>query len=461
MIQSNVYPYPKTGNLLLDKDLSRWYPLIEHPVQLSLIKAVPNGIRFPLVPAGRRSGKTERFKRFLVKQANIVQGQYFAAAPTYTQAKKIFWKDLKAFCLSSILKRKPSETELIIYLDNGSEIHVIGLDKPERIEGIPWKGGGIDEFADIKPEAWEANILPALNTVDPTDPTHRAWCWLLGVPDGLNHYYQLCQNAVNNPIFEVFHWKSAEILPADVIEQMQKTMSKRQFKQEFEASFETATGRIYEDYSKLNYTNETIKDYEQLMWCHDFNYTPRSSAICVERQNNILALDEIVLDGGGTDAKHAALEFIDRYENHLNKNVIIFGDPAGKAGEKHSLASDYTKMEIILREAGWHFTRKVKAKAPAIKDRQNSVRAKILNADDKVSFFVNNNRCKYLHEGLNTVQFKEGSTFLEEDSKYQHITTAIGYMIDYLYPVRTHVKEKEVIYNKPMNNFAGSAGWMR
>lgn len=55
------YPYPKTGNLLLDKDLKRWYPLIEHPVQLNLIKAVENGIRFPLVPAGRRSRQDRTF----------------------------------------------------------------------------------------------------------------------------------------------------------------------------------------------------------------------------------------------------------------------------------------------------------------------------------------------------------------------------------------------------------------
>ncbi|WP_240444661.1 hypothetical protein, partial [Pseudomonas aeruginosa] len=85
-----------TGNLLLDRQLARWYKLKDPPVQLSLVEAVREGIRFPLVPAGRRSGKTERFKRFLVKQAYVVVGQYFAAAPTHAQAKKIFWDDLKA-----------------------------------------------------------------------------------------------------------------------------------------------------------------------------------------------------------------------------------------------------------------------------------------------------------------------------------------------------------------------------
>lgn len=256
-------------------------------------------IRFPLVPAGRRSGKTERFKRFLVKQATAYSGPYFAAAPTHAQAKKIFWDDLKAFTLSCMHSRRPSESDLIIYLENGSEIHVIGLDKPQRIEGIPWTGGGIDEFADVKPDAWEANILPALNTVNPTMPDYRAWCWLLGVPDGLNHYYDLCQQAETgqDPNFRVFHWKSAEILPPDVMDAMKRAMSPKQFKQEFEASFETASGRIYEDYGKHNQTDAAIEPHEQLMWMHDQNFTPLSSAIGVRRNNgkDLYLLDEIVL----------------------------------------------------------------------------------------------------------------------------------------------------------------------
>jgi len=174
---------PKTGDVALDNQLARWYPLMDHPVQVNLITAVFRGIRFPLVPAGRRSGKTERFKRFLVKEANRITGQYFAAAPTHDQAKKIFWNDLLKFTLSVTHKKQPNISERIIYMNNGSEIHVLGLDKPQRIEGIPWTGGGIDEFADLKPEAWEANIYPALNTVDPTKPGYKPWCWLLGVPD--------------------------------------------------------------------------------------------------------------------------------------------------------------------------------------------------------------------------------------------------------------------------------------
>lgn len=426
-----------TGNLLLDRQLARWYPLKDHFVQLALVEAVRNGIRFPLVPAGRRSGKTERFKRFLVKQANAVIGQYFAAAPTHAQAKKIFWDDLKAFTLSCLHPRKPSESDLIIYLPNGSEIHVIGLDKPQRIEGIPWKGGGIDEFADVKSDAWEANILPALNTVNPLDPEYRAWCWLLGVPDGLNHYYDLCMRAEAkaDPNFQVFHWKSAEILPEDVIVAMKHSMSAKQFKQEFEASFETAGGRIYEDYSKANHTDARIEPHEQLMWMHDQNFTPLSSAIGVRRNgNDLYLLDEIVLTSAVS--KQSALEFVEKFKDHRNKHVLIYGDPAGQAGEKHGHASDYTDIEGVLRANGWNYTRKVKPAHPAIKDRQNAVRAKIRTADDTVSLYVNPHTAPWCDKGLATVQLQDGSTFQEnQKNQYQHITTAIGYCVDVEWPL--------------------------
>lgn len=420
----------RTGNHALDRQLERWYPLREHPVQLDLIGAVDKGVRFPLVPAGRRSGKTERFKRFIVKQANKIPGTYFAGAPTHNQAKKIFWQDLKDLSLSSVLAKRPSESDLIIYFNNGSEIHVVGLDKPERFEGIPWTGGGIDEFANVKEHAWEANIYPALNTVDPRKPNYRAWAWLFGVPDGLNHYYDMCEAAKEGESdFAVFHWTSAEILPPDVIENAKKTMSARQFRQEFEASFETVTGRIYEDYSPANYTTEEIKSHEELHWTHDQNFTPLSSAVAVVRDKKIYFLDEIVLTSA--ISKQAALEFVEKFKDHDNKTVRLYGDPAGRAGEKHGHASDYDDIKRVLKSNCWKVVDMVKKKHPSIKDRQNTVRAYILNAANEIRLFVNPKKAPWCNKGLATVQLQKGSTFQEDQTnQYQHITTAIGYMLD-------------------------------
>src|SRR6056300_38750 len=382
------------------RSLDRWYKLIDHPVQLELIN---DDTRFKVVPAGRRSGKTERFKRFVVKQAMKNPGKsFFVGAPTINQVKRIYWNDLKLLSFSSLFERKPSETELTIYFPNDSTISLIGFDQPQRFEGQVWHGGGIDEIADIKETAWAENISPALDTINPKDPDYRAWCWLIGVPDGLNHYYEMAEYAKvsGDPDWKLYTWKSSDILPSDIIESAKRRMSAKQFRQEYEASFETAQGRVYEDYSNDNYSDAQLDESEVILWMHDFNYTPMSSAIGVRRQDCLYLVDEIVLESAV--ARQSALEFVERFKDHKNKHVIIYGDPAGKAGEKHGHASDYTEMEQVLRENSWQVQRKVKAAAPAIKDRQNAVRAKIRNAANEVSLFVNPQKCVYTHKGLNT-----------------------------------------------------------
>lgn len=407
-------------------------------MQLALVDAVKSGVRFPLVPAGRRSGKTERFKRFIAKEAmKNANEKYFVGAPTYSQAKKIFWDDLKAFTLSSTHPKRPSESDLKIFMPNGSEIHVLGLDKPERIEGVNWTGGGIDEIADIKPKAVNENIMPALDTEDPSRPNCLAWCWFLGVPDGLNHYYDMCCDADSGktPDAKVFHWKSSDILSPEVIAAAKRRMSAKQYKQEYEASFETASGRIYGDYSKENHTDRIIQDHEQLIWMHDQNYTPLSSAVGIVDEDKVYLLDEIILTSAVS--KQSALEFVDKFKDHKNKNVLVYGDPSGRNGEKHGHASDYSDIEGVLRDNGWTYSIRVARSHPAIKDRQNAVRAKIRTADGYISLFVNPSTAPWCDKGLSTVQLKEGSTFQEnqKDNQYQHITTAIGYMIEYEYPV--------------------------
>lgn len=423
-------------NPALARQYKRWYDLKDIPEQVRLIT---EEVRFKVVPAGRRSGKTERAKRYLAKQAMKHPNElYFAAAPTRDQVKKIWWDDLKAMTFSVTHSKRPSESELKIFMPNGTEIHLIGLDKPERIEGTPWTGGVIDEIADVKAHAWEAHILPALNTVSPERPDYRAWCWLIGVPDGLNHYYELYEYArtANDPEWAAYHWKSSEILPPDVIASAKRVMSAKQFKQEFEAGFETATGRIYEDYSTENHTNAVIEPHEQLHWMHDQNFTPLSSAIGVQRGDDLYLLDEIVLTSA--ISRQSAEEFVERYKDHQNKHVLLYGDPAGRAGEKHGHASDYTEIEGVLKANGWKCTRKVKKSAPAIKDRQNAVRARICTADGERHLFVNPITAKWCHKGLATVQLQQGSTFQEDQrNEYQHITTAIGYMVEATWPIIT------------------------
>ena len=70
----------------------------------------------------------------------------------------------------------------MIRLINGAQIWVVGLDRPERIEGSPWDGGVLDEYGNMRANAWPEHIRPALSD-------RAGWCDFTGVPEGRNHYY--------------------------------------------------------------------------------------------------------------------------------------------------------------------------------------------------------------------------------------------------------------------------------
>ena len=404
-------------------------PVIYHPVQAKLLS---DNIRFKVVPGGRRSGKTFHAKRNLVLSAMSVPGMYFAAAPVRDQAKKIFWKDLGLLIPQWFMAGDPSKTDLIFYLKNGSEIHVIGLDKPARIEGQPWIGGVIDEIADCKEETWAEHIRPAFDTIGV-----NTWAWLIGVPEGLNFYYDLYQYAITakDPEWAGYTWKSADLLPKSVIDAAKRQLSPRQFRQEYEAAWENATGRVYEDYSTLNHTDKVFDPAmgDIILTC-DQNYTPMSSAIIQRDKDVLYVIDEIILNSAV--AKQVALEFCDRYKDYKQCQVIIYGDAYGHIGEKHGHQSDYLEIERILKQEGFRVRMKAPRRNPAIKDGQNSLRAKICNAAEERTLFVNPSKCKYVDKGLATVQLKKGSSFLEEDSEFQHVTTALRYFTSEEYPIK-------------------------
>src|SRR3954463_7719784 len=95
---------------------TRWEPMRQHDVQRAFCLSAH---RFNVVPAGRRSGKTELSKRKLVRRALSAatewQPRFFAGGPTRDQAKRIFWEDLKALVGRDMMRKTPSETELTIY----------------------------------------------------------------------------------------------------------------------------------------------------------------------------------------------------------------------------------------------------------------------------------------------------------------------------------------------------------
>ena len=230
----------------------RWTILRPHPVQ-GRYWTSPH--RFNIVSAGRRSGKTELAKRKIVQSAidgtDFDDARFFAAAPTLDQARRIYWADFKKMVPLDLIVDKPSETHLTIELINGSTITVLGMDKPARIEGAPWDGGILDEYANMKEGAWGENVRPAL-------ADRNGWCDLIGVPEGRNHYFEMDERARAEMAlrgaeaeFGSFTWPSADILPQAEIDAARRDLPPKVFQQEYEGSFVDWSGDAFFEIDRL------------------------------------------------------------------------------------------------------------------------------------------------------------------------------------------------------------------
>ena len=222
---------------------------------------------------------------------------------------------------------------------------------------------------------------------------------------------------------------------------------------------------VYNGYSQdINNGNHTDREFnprlKHIIWAHDFNFTPLSSIIIQNEKDNIYCVDEIVLKSA--TSKDAAFEFISRYEKYKNEIVVeIYGDASGHAGEKHGIMSDYITLEKLLSQAGFSVRMKAPRSNPAIKSGQMSVQAKIIDALGNRSLFVNPTKCKTLDLGLAKLELKDGSTFLEKDTEYQHITTALRYYCAVEYPVQYEKMTEQRIndyanFNKSIGRRAAS-----
>ena len=158
----------------------------------------------------------------------------------------------------------------------------------------------------------------------------------------------------------------------------------------------------------------------------DFNIDPMSAVIAQRRGNDLICIDEIVIYGSNSD--EMAKEIHQRYPN---RQIIIYPDPAAR--QRKTSAGGRTDLSI-LQNSG--FMTKAKKAHPAIRDRINAVNSRLKTGDGKRHLFFTEN-CKQTIKSLERQTYKEGTSQPNKDDGYDHMNDALGYMVEYLFPVRT------------------------
>lgn len=363
---------------------------------------------------------------------------YFCAAPTRDQAKRIYWNDMKQLIPKKLIKSF-SETELVIKTVIGSSISVVGMDKPERIEGSPWDGGILDEYGNMKPSAWGANVRPAL-------ADRNGWCDLIGVPEGRNHYYDVAEFAKaqqkefgEESEWAHHHWTSSLILSEKEIEAARRDLDELTFKQEYEGSFINFTGRAYYAYGEDNKASLKYEPGVTIGVCFDFNVDPGIAAIVQEGMlpNGLVGtkcLGEVWIPQN-SNTQMVCQKFLELWGEHKGE-VHVYGDATG--GQRRTSATAGSDWDIVRDILKKHFGDRLKFRVPRSnpteRARVNTTNKRIKNAAGEIRLMVDVSKAPNVSrdfDGVRLVEGGSGELDKHSDRRLTHLSDAIGYYLYY------------------------------
>ncbi|MCG3774981.1 MAG: hypothetical protein JW395_1809 [Nitrospira sp.] len=193
--------------------------------------------RWACLVAHRRAGKTVAAINDIIRAGITSQSQFpqFAyIAPFRSQAKAVAWQYLKTY--SQPIMSGVNEAELFVDLVNGAKIRLFGADNADAMRGLGFDGVFLDEFGDFRPSVWG-------NVIRPTLSDKQGWAVFGGTPKGKNQFWEITETAARSSD----DWYSltlrashSGILPQSELNAVRAQISKDQYEQEYECSFEAA-----------------------------------------------------------------------------------------------------------------------------------------------------------------------------------------------------------------------------
>lgn len=402
-----------------------------HTLHRAQSEIYADNTRFKVVVAGRRFGKTTVSVQHLLKVATQKRGaQVWYVAPTYGMAREIVWNKLKR-AIPVQWVAGVHETLLKITLTNGSIISLKGADRPDTLRGVGLDYIVLDEFQDMRKAVWDEVLRPTLATTG-------GGALFIGTPKSFNHFHKLYERGQRQRNRKKPEWKSwqfptisSPFVPTKEIEQAREDLDPRTFRQEFEATFETMSGRVYYPFDRKKHVGKYPFNPQLPIWIgQDFNIDPMSSVIMQPQPNGELwVVDEVVLFNSNVTEVCDVLE--QRYWRYM-KQIEIFPDPAGSS---RSHARGESALDIF-RARG--FTRiYYRKKHPFVQDRVNAVNSKLYSATGQITLRVDE-KCRNMIESFEQVIYKEGSTEIDKSLNKEHIADALGYAIEYRFPIKDY-----------------------
>ena len=371
--------------------------------------------RFKVLACGRRWGKTHLALLWLLMGKIYANERRWVILPTYKQAKLVAFPILKA--LFREFGGKIHETELSVTI-NGAEIALKGADNEDSLRGVGLDRVVMDEYAYMKPHVWQEIVLPML-----MDTGGNAM--FIGTPDGYNHFYDLYLKGLgNDPDWQSWQYTTAEggFVPIDEMEKAKSNMDGRLFRQEFEATFETAGNRVAYNFDRDTHLRTAKELSSKKFWACDFNVDYMTALLCCEYSDSVIHYyHEIRLANSNT-------EELASYMKKACPNIPCYPDPAGSARSTTSSKSDHQ----ILRDNGFRVV--ARRSHPSHRDRLNALNRKLKDANGIIGMTVDPS-CKYLIKDLELCQRDKNGGIAKDVAELTHALDACSYLVSHKFPI--------------------------
>ena len=362
----------------------------------------------------------------------INQG-YFA--PTYPHIRDIFFPTIDEVAFNMGLNVVIREGNKEVHFYSGQRYRGTcicrSMDKPHNIIGFKIGHGLLDELDVLPMDKAQAvwikviarmryNVDGVKNGIDVTTTpegfkfTHKLFVEMPQEKPELKGNYGLIQAST---------YDNERNLPDDYIPSLVEAYPDELISAYLDGQFVNLTsGTVYRNYDRDRCnSDEVVQDKEPLYIGMDFNVANMSAVVCVKRNGNFHAVDEL---SGVFDTPEMIRIIQERWQSKGHK-IFVYPDSSGKNRETlNASVSDLSLLESARFSLRYH------SKNPYVKDRVISVNKGF--GGQKV--FINAKKCRETTSCFEKLAYdKNGEP--DKTSGYDHLTEALGYLVYYEMPV--------------------------
>lgn len=220
------------------------------PWQLEYLQAPQ---RFKIAVWHRRAGKSKTALNAQIRKTQARKGIYYVFAPTYKQAKQIYFDSLVREHIPRELVDKINESELAVYYKNGSIQRFAGCEDIDKHRGINPIDVVFDEFSEEPEQIWTAIIQPVLRE-------NHGTATFIFTPKGKNHSWKLLQMAKDNPEWwwSIKTVKDTNTFTQEELLEIKRNTPQSLYAQEYECEFTEGAGQFFRRIKQNIYPKDKI-----------------------------------------------------------------------------------------------------------------------------------------------------------------------------------------------------------